>query len=202
MKEGKMKKIIATIILSLITIPSHANDAGAWVKVDANGTAIGQAIVCTPAVCGDPNSDHSKLTLKPGEKYVLQSVADANGNVAGIGAGQRPNTEVKVNLETKEWTATTTIVTPVEPEITTKTTEEKPRKIKVQVETTLVEKINNNATMEPVSQTAKVETKIVETPPTTETQQVLDDWYAEFVKEWQALFDALAFLFQGWQMIW
>lgn len=199
-----MKKLILAVFFSLIATPSHADEVGAWVKVNASGIAIGQAIVCTAAVCGDPNSLYSQLTLKPGESYVLQTVGDANGNVVGIGAGQRQNTQVKVDLQTKEWTAKTTTVVEVKPTplVTAETVGEKPQKVTVEAATTIVEKINKNATMELVSKTAEIKTKVVETPPLTEPQEVLDDWYADFLREWQAIFDALATMFFGWQLLW
>jgi hypothetical protein len=50
-----MKRLIAILILALMApLPAHAEERGAWVEVDANGNAIGQAIVCTPAVCARP----------------------------------------------------------------------------------------------------------------------------------------------------
>jgi hypothetical protein len=103
-----MKRLIAILILALIApLPAHAEETGAWVKVDANGNAIGQAIVCTAAVCGDSSSLYNKMTLNAGEQYVLQASALPDGNVAGIGAGNEL-TSVKIDLETKVWTVVTT----------------------------------------------------------------------------------------------
>jgi len=127
-----MKRLIAILILALMApLPAHAEERGAWVKVDANGNAIGQAIVCTPAVCGDPSSLYNKMTLNAGEQYVLQAPASPEGNVAGVGAGQGM-TSVKVDLETKVWTTTSintftppkTIDNPTPKPITTITTQE------------------------------------------------------------------------------
>jgi hypothetical protein len=89
---------------------------GAWVKVDANGNATGQAIICSSDVCGDNNSPYAKATLSAGEQYVLQAKADpVTNNVSGIG-NNNPNTQVQVNIPTQEWTITrTNTVTPVEP---------------------------------------------------------------------------------------
>ena len=100
-----MKKALAILITALLLNPTnaHAEDRGAWVKVDASGNAIGQAIVCTQSVCGDSNSLYNKLTLGTNERYVLQAPATPDGNVAGVGAGQGP-TSVKIDLETKIWT--------------------------------------------------------------------------------------------------
>ena len=208
-----MKKILVMMFALFLTTPAYANDTGAWVKVDATGKAIGQAIVCTPAVCGDPNSLYSQMTLQPGERYVLQTVADANGNVAGIGAGQRGNTEVKVNLQTNEWTATTVTKVEVTPKPTPTVTSEviaEPTptptattpKIKVNAETTVTERINLDATTTTTSQTIKVNPQVVETPPATTQTQEQEDWYVAFLKEWQTIFDALAVFWQGWYIVW
>lgn len=105
----KIKLFILTILLTSIT-PAFANDA--WIKVDANGNAIGGAIVCSVDVCGDSNSVYSRLTLQPGEKYILQFQGDRNtGNVAGISA-ENPNLKLKVDLETNKWTQTSVAVIP------------------------------------------------------------------------------------------
>jgi hypothetical protein len=89
---------------------------GAWVKVDANGNATGQAIVCSADVCGDSKSPYARATLEAGEQYVLQAVADPiTNNVAGVG-NNNANTQVQVNLPTQEWTITrTNTATPKEP---------------------------------------------------------------------------------------
>lgn len=89
---------------------------GAWVKVDANGDATGQAIVCSADVCGDSKSPYARATLKEGEQYVLQAVADPiTNNVAGVG-NNNANTQVQVDLSTQEWTITrTNTATPKEP---------------------------------------------------------------------------------------
>ena len=99
-----MKKALIVILTALLLQPTNAfaEDRGAWVKVDANGNAIGQAIVCTQSVCGDPNSLYNKMTLQTSERYVLQAPATADGNVAGVGAGQG-TTSVKVDLQTGVW---------------------------------------------------------------------------------------------------
>jgi hypothetical protein len=101
-----MKKvIILALLIALIPTIAHAEETGAWVKVDANGTAIGQAIVCTQSVCGDPASLYNKLTLGSNERYVLQAPASVDGNVAGVGANQGMDS-VKVDLGTGMWTTT------------------------------------------------------------------------------------------------
>ena len=97
------KSIILGLLIALIPATAQAEENGAWVKVDATGTAIGGAIVCTASVCGDPGSLYNKMTLGTNERYVLQAPATPDGNVAGVGAGQGP-TLVKVDLTTKVWT--------------------------------------------------------------------------------------------------
>lgn len=94
-----MKKISIVLALSLAFATPAAADV--YVKVDANGVAVDGPIMCDSGTCG-PNSTFSKLTLKPGEQYVLQGTGQA-----GIG-GNNPNTEVKVDLKTNEWTVTNT----------------------------------------------------------------------------------------------
>lgn len=101
-----MKKVIIfALLIALVPTTAHAEETGAWVKVDANGTAIGQAIVCTQSVCGDPASLYNKLTLGSNERYVLQAPASVDGNVAGVGANQGMDS-VKVDLGTGVWTTT------------------------------------------------------------------------------------------------
>ena len=120
-----MKKALAILITALLLNPTnaHAEDRGAWVKVDANGNAIGQAIVCTQSVCGDPSSLYNKMTLGTNERYVLQAPATADGNVAGVGAGQGP-TSVKVDLDTGVWQVEnkSTHTNPITKEVITTTT--------------------------------------------------------------------------------
>ena len=106
--KAKLFAIVLLLTTFIVPAPATANDQGAWVKVDANGKAIGGAIVCTPDVCGDVNSPYAKATLQAGERYVLQFKADPNtGNVAGIPAPTDPNVQLKVNTENNEWTKTT-----------------------------------------------------------------------------------------------
>jgi hypothetical protein len=90
----------------LLATPAAAD---VYVKVDANGNAVGGAIMCDAGTCG-AGSEYSRLTLQPGERYVLQGTGHA-----GIG-NNNPNTQVKVDLETKEWTVTRQVeVKPTEP---------------------------------------------------------------------------------------
>jgi hypothetical protein len=101
-----MKKIIIILALILGTTPAYAD---VYVKVDANGNAIGGAIMCDAGTCG-AGSQYSQLTLQAGEQYVLQGTGQA-----GIG-NNNPNTQVKVDIETKEWTVTRQVeIKPAEP---------------------------------------------------------------------------------------
>lgn len=84
-------------------------NAEVYVKVDSNGNAIGGAIMCDAGTCG-AGSQFSQLTLQEGERYVLQGIGQA-----GIG-NNNPNTQVKVDLQTNEWTVTRQIeIVPSEP---------------------------------------------------------------------------------------
>ena len=108
------KKITISVLIALlayvalIIIAPNAK-ADVYVKVDANGNAIGGAIMCDAGTCG-AGSEYSRLTLQPGERYVLQGTGQA-----GIG-NNNSNTQVSVDLQTNEWTVTRqTEVKPVEP---------------------------------------------------------------------------------------
>ena len=204
-----MKRILILVaILIAIPISAQAEEPGAWVIVDSSGKAVSQAIVCTPSVCGDPNSAVSKDLLKPGERFVLQSNADTNGNVAGIGAGQRGNTEVKVDIPTNEWTLTTkteVVVKPSEPI-------EKP-KIEVIAETTIIERFNPIAPVAtPIEKKAVVTSETVVTPPApkpttipiepTPVEEKVIDWWAEWEKEWSIYLKTIWVWFSGWWVQW
>ena len=84
------RKIVLVSGFLLITNiqSSHAEEVGGWALVDEYNNVL-TVNVCTPSVCGDPNSLFSQLTLKPGQKYVLQTAADpVTGNVAGWGSSK------------------------------------------------------------------------------------------------------------------
>lgn len=100
--------VVFGFFIALITV-ANAKAEEVWVKVDANGNAIGGAIMCDAGTCG-AGSQFSQLTLQAGEQYVLQATGSA-----GIG-NNNPNTQVKVDLATNDWTVTRQVeVTPVEP---------------------------------------------------------------------------------------
>jgi hypothetical protein len=102
--------ISAVIIGFFFTLVLVANArADVYVKVDANGNAVGGAIMCDAGTCG-AGSQYSQLTLQAGEQYVLQATGHA-----GIG-NNNPNTQVKVDIGTNDWTVTRQVeVKPVEP---------------------------------------------------------------------------------------
>jgi hypothetical protein len=95
------------IVLSVALALGQTNAyADVYVKVDAQGNAIGGAIMCDAATCG-AGSEYSRLTLQPGEQYVLQGRGDS-----GIG-NNNPDTQVKVDIPTQTWTVTTPASTQV-----------------------------------------------------------------------------------------
>ena len=95
----KVKVMVAALLLLGLTPNANAD---VYVKVDANGNAVGEAIVCEISVCGNANSSYAKATLKPGETYALQGLGST-----GIG-NNNPNVQLKVDLQTNEWAVTTT----------------------------------------------------------------------------------------------
>jgi len=116
-KEIAMRKIILGTVFGLVfSIGAYtsakagngycepSDPCGGWVKIDASGLAISGAMVCTPSVCGDPNSLFSRLTLNAGEQYVQQTVADpVTGNVVGIG-NNNPGTTVTYDRPSETFT--------------------------------------------------------------------------------------------------
>jgi len=107
----KNRIVISAVILGFFfTLVVVANaKADVYVKVDANGNAVGGAIMCDAGTCG-AGSQFSQLTLQAGEQYVLQATGHA-----GIG-NNNSNTQVKVDINTNDWTVTRQVeVKPVEP---------------------------------------------------------------------------------------
>ena len=93
-----MKRVIIGMVLALATAQTASADV--YVKVDAQGNAVGGAIMCDAATCG-AGSLYSQLTLQPGERYVLQGV----GVHHGIG-NNNPGVDVKHEATTNEWVVT------------------------------------------------------------------------------------------------
>jgi hypothetical protein len=170
-----MKKVIA-IIAALAWTITPAN-ADVYVKVDANGNAIGGAIVCDAITCG-AGSLYSQLTLNEGESYVLQGYGQA-----GIG-NNNPNTEVKVDIPTQTWTVTTPNT------VTTFTPDTPPQPIYVapiQQETTTV--VTDTATV--VIDTA---TALSDTATATIKNVTVSDEIAEIMALLTKIFQLLAIL--------
>lgn len=94
-----MKRKVTWLVAGLAISMTPAN-ADVYVKVDAQGNAIGGAIMCDAATCG-AGSQYSQLTLGEGERYVLQGV----GVDYGIG-NNNPNTAVRHESQTNEWVVT------------------------------------------------------------------------------------------------
>lgn len=92
-----MKRVIIGLVLAMATAQTASADV--YVKIDANGNAIGGAIMCDAVVCG-AGSVYSSSTLNPGESYVLQGTGDA-----GIG-NNNPGVDVKHEAATNEWVVT------------------------------------------------------------------------------------------------
>jgi hypothetical protein len=93
-----MKRVIIGLVIAMAT--AQTANADVYVKVDAQGNAIGGAIMCDAATCGE-GSLYSSLTLQPGERYVLQGV----GVHHGIG-NNNPGVDVKHEATTNEWVVT------------------------------------------------------------------------------------------------
>jgi hypothetical protein len=160
-----LKRISILLAVSLAFATPAAADV--YVKVDANGVAVDGPIMCDSGTCG-PNSTFSKLTLKPGEQYVLQGTGQA-----GIG-GNNPNTEVKVDLKTNEWTVTNTQTQQVTQQFVPQNSPGNDRPTQVvqvpvqETKTAVVE--TKTATVD--SSTVKVETSTVKVESSTATAQM------------------------------
>jgi hypothetical protein len=184
-----MKRIIIGLVIALASAQTASADV--YVKVDAQGNAIGGAIMCDAATCG-AGSQYSQLTLGPGERYVLQGV----GVNHGIG-NNNPGTDVKHEAATNEWVISTTQPAPVaqpstpapEPTVTvqrfTVITPEPAPVVQVSVQI-------------PTSDTATVTTKIDTATVTTETATVVIDTSTELVDT----ATAISFLDQELDLTW
>lgn len=161
-----MKRIIIGLVIALASAQSASADV--YVKVDAQGNAVGGAIMCDAATCGE-GSVYSKLTLGPGERYVLQGV----GVHHGIG-NNNPGTDVKHEAATNEWVISTTQPAPVaqpsapapEPTVTVQ------RFTVITPEPTPVVQV---PVQSPVTDTATVTTKVDTATITTETTTAVVD---------------------------
>jgi hypothetical protein len=196
-----MKKAILIFLLLGNITPAYAEDVAGWVKVDSSGNQIGQVIVCTPSVCGDSNSTYSKMTLLPGEQYVIQSKADSKGNVAGI--NPTPETQLKVDVKTNEFTMVTTQqITPVVkkeivPTVQAQPIEETQPTVVYEPVTTMTVKTTTVATFNPISEkpVTIVEKKAVIEPVINEP---IDTWWDLWFIDLAALEEWFKNFFAGW----
>jgi hypothetical protein len=150
-----MKRIslFMAALLALGIMPSATADV--YVKVDANGNAIGGTIVCDAVTCGE-GSLYSELTLKPGERYVLQGLGHS-----GIG-NNTPGVDVKVDIPTQTWTVTNNNAP--DPVVTTFTPYDPPNPTPaapVVGETATATSDTATVTIKPDTATATVETSTV-----------------------------------------
>jgi hypothetical protein len=176
-----MKRVIIGLVIALAS--AQTANADVYVKVDAQGNALSGPIMCDAVTCG-AGSDYSRLTLAPGESYALQGTGSS-----GIG-NNTPNTNVKVNLETNDWTVTrsNTVALPepikvADREITAITT--------TTVETfNPVQPVSSGSQLQPVN--AEPKETVTATIPITETitaTSILDEeldytWKWEKIWEW------------------
>jgi hypothetical protein len=196
-----MKKAILIFLLLGNITPAYAEDVAGWVKVDSSGNQIGQVIVCTPSVCGDSNSTYSKMTLLPGEQYVIQSKTDNKGNVAGI--NPTPETQLKVDVKTNEFTMVTTQqITPVVkkeivPTVQAQSTEETQPTVVDEPVTTMTVKTTTVATFNPITEkpVTVVEKKAVIEPVINEP---IDTWWDLWFIDLAALEEWFKNFFAGW----
>jgi hypothetical protein len=196
-----MKKAILIFLLLANITPAYAEEVAGWVKVDSSGNQIGQVIVCTPSVCGDSNSAYSKMTLQPGEQYVIQSKADSKGNVAGI--NPTPETQLKVDVVSNQFTIVrtqeitpvvkkeTVAVAPVEQTQPTEPTVTYEPVTTMKVKTTTVETFNP-ITEQPVT---VVEKKVVIEPVIDEP---VDNWWDQWFIDLAALELWFKTFFESW----
>ena len=170
-----MKRSFALVTV-LLFMPSASADV--YVKVDANGNAIGGAIMCDAATCA-ADSQYSQLTLQPGERYQLQGVGVSHG----IG-NNNPGVEVKHEATTNEWVVTREAA-PVERFTTYAPSAPAPSVEPVHLETT---------TVITETQTATIDTSTVLNDTATVTSVDTFDWDAFWLK-----FETL---FRTWLQIW
>lgn len=142
-----MNKIKISIVMAVVLGLMPAAIADVYVKVDANGNAIGEAIMCDAATCGS-DSDYSRATLQPGESYQLQGAGHA-----GIG-NNNSGVEVKVDIPTQTWTVIDNN-TPT-PSVRTFTPDQGPSYVPPRLETNTV--IIDTATVRIDTATAVIET--------------------------------------------
>jgi hypothetical protein len=176
-----MKKAILIFLFAINITPAHANEIGGWVKVNANGAVISGTIVCTPDVCGDPNSEYSKDTLLPGESYVQIVRATSDGNVAGPNVPLENNNQivtVKANAENNLATIVRKSVEEVSPGITV-----------IKQQETTYDNEQSSAKIIAKEASIKIEQIVIKEDPSflnwlNVLNQLLFDWLTNFTWAW------------------
>jgi hypothetical protein len=151
-----MKKTIMTVVLALSMTPAYAD---VYVKVDAQGNAVGGAIVCDAVTCGS-DSDYARATLAEGERYVLQGLG-----TTGIG-NNNPDKKVVVDIPTQVWTVTNTTTETIENKFTPQENLLTPAPVQLETTTVVID-----------TATAKIETATV----LSDIDFSAPDWFAEFI---------------------
>lgn len=203
-----MRKKIMTLgatllLLNGMAVPAYSD---VYVIVDANNVVVSGAIVCDAGTCGDPNSLYSRLTLKAGERYVLQGRTDAQGNNSGIGA--QPNQILVVKEETDKNTfvavTPTTITTIVTPKVNETQPAPQPEPVGTATPTTTPTPTPTSISLPTITETTTatiVETttvvvadspQITVTPEPVETPIDDDSFISIFSINWATLFEWLS----------
>ena len=163
---NKGRQLAVTLIALAISISTaHAEEVGGWVIVDADGKQVSGVMVCTASVCGDPNSAVSKDLVKPGQRFVQQTLASPTGNVAGIPASE--NTKITVSPTNVFTVQTVTTQQPVLVEATVTPRES--------VTIKPIQTVTPEQTIEPTPISAVLPTAKTEIVTTTVTQFTLAD---------------------------
>jgi len=168
-----MKKIIITVVLALSMTPAYAD---VYVKVDAQGNAIGGAIVCDAVTCG-AGSEYSRLTLNEGEQYVLQGTGST-----GIG-NNNPDKKVVVDIPTQVWTVTNTTTETIESKFTPQENLLTPAPVQLETRTVVTDTI-----------TARIETATVLNDIDFTSPDWLNEfmsWFNNFIKQFYAILEGL-----------
>lgn len=183
-----MKKIVLALLLAFPSAAFADEPVGGWVIVDASGKQVGGVIVCTPSVCGDPNSAVSKDLLKDGQRFVQQTLADpVTNNVAGIPASD--NTKITVSATNVFTVERSNPVVVEKPSVTIKAVEK----------TTTQFTLQDTASGTIQAPIIKAEVVGTITPVVTPTEDKTD-YLAQWLAEWLAQWNFLNFDFSIWSM--
>ncbi len=163
---NKGRQLAVTLVALAISISTaHAEEVGGWVIVDADGKQVSGVMVCTASVCGNPDSAVSKDLVKPGQRFVQQTLASPTGNVAGIPPSE--NTQITVS-PTNVFTVQT--ITTQQPVLVETTVTPKESVIIKPIQTVTAEQ-----TIEPTPISTVLPTAKTEIVTTTITQFTLSD---------------------------